>query len=105
MPSVWTKAARLDAIPDPGMAVFDLGAERVVIARAGTTVYAMEDRCSHDDGTLSDGSLEGAEVICPRHGARFDVKTGDATRMPAAAPIRVFPAKVEGGDVLVDLGS
>lgn len=103
--AVWTKAAELSAIPDPGMAAFDVGAERVVIARAGATVYAVEDRCSHDDGPLSDGSIEGTEILCPRHGARFDLRTGDATRMPASAPVRVFPVKIEGGAVLVDLGS
>lgn len=104
MAAVWTKAAELSAIPDPGMAAFDLGEERVMIARAGSTIYAVEDRCSHDDGPLGAGILDGTEVICPRHGARFDLKTGAATRMPASAPVRVFPVKIEGGTVLVDLG-
>ena len=101
----WTKVAPVSAIPDPGMQAFDLGEERIVVARAGSTVYAVEDRCSHDDGPLSDGSVEGRDIICPRHGARFDLGSGVAVRMPASAPVRVFPVKIEDGDVLVDLGA
>jgi len=104
MAAGWTRIADLAALPDPGMAKFDLDGERIMVARAGATLYAVEDRCSHDDGPLDEGLLDGAEVICPRHGARFDLRTGAATRMPASAPIRVFPVKVEGGAVLVDLG-
>lgn len=104
MAALWTRAAELSAIPDPGMAAFDLGPERVLIARAGGTLYAVEDRCSHDDGPLDEGQMDGTDVVCPRHGARFDLRTGAATRMPASAPVRVFPVKVEGGAVLVDLG-
>ena len=73
------------------------------LARSGKTVFVVEDRCSHDDGELSEGVLHGAEIECPRHGARFDMSNGHATRMPAVAPIETFAARVEGDDVLVDV--
>jgi len=69
----------------------------------GARVFVVENRCSHDDGPLGEGKLFGLELECPRHGARFDVSTGRATRMPAVAPIETFPAAIEGADVFVEM--
>jgi len=65
--------------------------------------YAVQDLCTHDDGPLGEGTLVDGQIQCPRHGARFDVKTGAVGRMPAIVPIRVYPVKVEGEDVLVQI--
>ncbi|MBI4370108.1 MAG: non-heme iron oxygenase ferredoxin subunit [Elusimicrobia bacterium] len=66
-------------------------------------IYAFEDRCSHDDGELAGGAILNCQIECPRHGARFDLKSGKATRMPAIAPIRTYPVEVSGDDVWVCL--
>jgi 3-phenylpropionate/trans-cinnamate dioxygenase ferredoxin subunit len=62
-------------------------------------LYAIEDRCSHDDGPLCEGDFEPAEavVICPRHGSRFDIRTGQALTLPAYLPVDTFEVRVEGG--------
>ena len=65
--------------------------------------YAIEDRCSHDDGPLAEGDfdVEEAVAICPRHGARFDIKTGRALSLPAYQPVEAFEVFVEDGLVKV----
>lgn len=63
--------------------------------------YAVEDVCTHDGGELADGSREGFELICARHGARFDVRTGAACAAPAYEPIYKFPLKQEAGELWV----
>lgn len=69
--------------------------EDVVIIRDGEQVYAIEDRCSHAEVALSDGDVNGCEIECYLHGATFDVRTGDATGLPATAPVRTFPVTIE----------
>ena len=61
--------------------------------------YAVEDTCTHDGGELAGGELHGYEVECPRHGARFDIVTGEALTPPAYEPTATFPVKVEDGVV------
>lgn len=65
-------------------------------------LYAIEDVCTHDGGPLDQGTLEGETVVCPRHGATFDVRTGDALTLPAVLPLMTFPVIIEGDDVYVD---
>ena len=65
--------------------------------------YAIDNTCTHDDGPLEDGWLEGCAIECPRHGARFDVKTGQVLALPAAMPIRSYPVKVEGDEIAVKI--
>ena len=66
-------------------------------------VYAIEDVCTHDGGPLDQGELEGACVVCPRHGATFDVRTGAARTLPAVLPVATYDVTVEGDDVFVDV--
>ena len=63
--------------------------------------YAIEDLCSHEAETLSDGEVAGEEIICPRHGARFCLRTGEALTPPAYEPVRVYELKVEDGHLWV----
>ena len=63
--------------------------------------YAIEDLCSHEAETLSDGEVAGEEIICPRHGAHFSIPTGAALSPPAYEPVATFPVRVEGGMVMV----
>ena len=82
---------------------FEIDGREVVVCNVEGNLYAVDDLCSHDYGTLNDGELDGYEIECPRHGARFDVRTGEATVMPAITPIDTFEVKVEGDDVEVEV--
>lgn len=74
----------------------------VLLCNVGGKIYAVEDVCTHDGGPLDQGELEGECVVCPRHGATFDVRTGDALTLPAVLPLMTFDVTLEGDDVLVD---
>lgn len=73
----------------------------VTIVRVADTLYAFEDRCTHDDGPLADAPIEGTQIICPRHGARFCLRTGEALTPPAYEPLRIFAVREQGARVLV----
>jgi 3-phenylpropionate/trans-cinnamate dioxygenase ferredoxin subunit len=92
----------LAELPEGAARVFDVDGVSLAAARAGTKVFVVENRCSHDDGPLGEGRVFGPEIECPRHGARFDLASGKATRMPAIAPIETFAATIEGNDVFVE---
>jgi 3-phenylpropionate/trans-cinnamate dioxygenase ferredoxin subunit len=70
------------------------------------TLYALEDRCSHDDGPLCEGDWEpeACMVVCPRHGSRFDIQTGIPMTLPAFEAVRTFPVEVKDGMILVLVG-
>jgi 3-phenylpropionate/trans-cinnamate dioxygenase ferredoxin subunit len=74
----------------------------VLLCNVDGTIYAIEDVCTHDGGPLDQGTLEGETVVCPRHGATFDVRTGDALTLPAVIPLMTFTVSVEGDDVYVE---
>jgi 3-phenylpropionate/trans-cinnamate dioxygenase ferredoxin subunit len=80
------------------------GSHFVVLANVEGDVYALEDRCSHENYPLADGELEGKRLTCMHHGATFDATTGRATGLPAIRPVRTFPVEVRGGDILVQVG-
>jgi 3-phenylpropionate/trans-cinnamate dioxygenase ferredoxin subunit len=71
------------------------------IANVAGTFYAFADICTHDDGPLAEGELDGCEIACPRHGARFDISTGAVLSFPAVAPIPVYAVQVEGDDIKI----
>ncbi len=79
----------------------------VLLFRVGADYYCLDDVCTHDGGPLSDGPIDAqaAAIACPRHGARFDMRTGDALTMPATKPTVAHEVKVEGDQVLVRLNS
>jgi len=75
----------------------------ILLCNVNGNIYAIEDVCTHDGGPLDQGELEGEMVVCPRHGATFDVRTGDALTLPAVVPLLTYPVTIEGDDVYVDL--
>ncbi|MFH2204728.1 MAG: non-heme iron oxygenase ferredoxin subunit [Elusimicrobiota bacterium] len=81
--------------------VVAVGELRIALCNVEGTFYAVEDVCTHDDGPLGEGALEGCRIKCPRHGALFDVKTGAAVSMPAIVPVRTFPVKVKAGEIYI----
>ncbi|MBK8783102.1 MAG: non-heme iron oxygenase ferredoxin subunit [Anaerolineales bacterium] len=79
----------------------DIGDKPIVIFNIAGQFYAIGDVCSHDDGPLGDGLLEGSHVVCPRHGGEFDIRTGQAVQMPAAVDIPAYPVQVRDGVIFV----
>ena len=75
----------------------------IVIFNVGGDYYAIADVCTHDDGPLGDGDLEGHEVVCPRHGARFDIRTGKALTLPAVVDIPSYPIRVIDGEIQIGI--
>ena len=73
----------------------------IVVFNIGGELYAIADLCSHDDGPLGDGEVEGYEVTCPRHGASFDVRTGKVLSLPAVVDIPAYPVRVAAGKIEV----
>jgi 3-phenylpropionate/trans-cinnamate dioxygenase ferredoxin component len=79
----------------------DIDGYRVRVARVGGTLYAFEDRCTHDDSPFDDASIEDSEITCPRHGARFCLRTGEALSPPAYEPLRIFEVRAAGDRIEV----
>lgn len=103
--SEFLKVCPLAEIPDPGKQLCEVGDRLVVIFHVGGNVTCLEDLCTHDGGTLGDGSLSDHAIACPRHGAKFDIRTGKALTMPATEDTIVHEAKVEDGQVFVKLSA
>jgi len=101
--SDFVRVATTSEIPDPGKEVFEVEDQFVVVIHAGGQFYCLDDVCTHDDGPLGEGELTGHAIACPRHGAEFDIRTGEAISMPATQPTRVHEIKVEGDNILVKL--
>lgn len=97
--------AKVAEIADPGSMLVEVDDRLVVLIHAAGHFYALDDVCTHDGGPLSDGPLdaEHGTIACPRHGAKFDIKTGAAVTMPATKPTIAHEVKVEGDLVLVRL--
>ena len=83
--------------------VFPANGTNIALANVDGTYYALQDVCTHDGGPLGEGFIWGDEIECPRHGARFDVKTGRVMALPAVLPVRTYPVQVEGDEVMVDV--
>ena len=81
----------------------DVDGAEILLCDVDGSVYAIEDVCTHDGGPLDQGELEGPCVVCPRHGATFDVRTGAALTLPAVLPVATYAVSVEGDDVFVDV--
>ena len=75
----------------------------IVVVRCGVEIYAVEDRCTHDGEALGEAEVESCQIICPRHGAHFCLRTGEALTPPAYEPLRTYNVRVESGRVLVEV--
>ena len=74
----------------------------LIVARCGDQLYAVEDRCTHDGQSLAGAEIEACEIICPRHGARFSLRSGAALTPPAYEPLRTFNVREEAGRILLE---
>jgi 3-phenylpropionate/trans-cinnamate dioxygenase ferredoxin component len=75
----------------------------IVLANVEGDIYALRDECSHETYPLSDGELEGSDVVCLYHGARFDCTSGKNKTLPAIRPVKSFPVEVRDGDIFIDV--
>jgi 3-phenylpropionate/trans-cinnamate dioxygenase ferredoxin component len=101
MPMKWIDAGPIAALGDGQTLSVAVGRRMIAVARSGDEFFAIEDVCTHDGAELTGGSIEGAEIICPRHGARFCMRTGAALTPPAYEPVQVFQIKTEDGRLWV----
>jgi 3-phenylpropionate/trans-cinnamate dioxygenase ferredoxin subunit len=101
----FVRACAVGDIADQQAVRVEIDGLDVAIVRNGDDVYAIEDECSHAQVALSEGEVEGCEIECWMHGSRFDLRTGKPTGPPATEPVPIFPVRIDGADVLVDIDS
>ena len=101
--SEYTIVASVDEVQDGSTRLVEVDDRLVILSRIGDEYYCIDDICTHDGGTLSDGPHEGCEITCPRHGARFDLRTGKALSMPATQDTASHQVKVENGSIMIRL--
>jgi 3-phenylpropionate/trans-cinnamate dioxygenase ferredoxin subunit len=100
----FVNVARRTDIPPGGKALAEVDGRPIALFNVDGCFYAIDDVCTHDGGPLAEGQLSGAEIQCPRHGARFDVRTGKALCFPAFEPVTCHRVEVRGDDIYVALG-
>ena len=99
----FVELARTTDVAPGQVKVYEVEGLHIALCNVDGTFYAIDDVCTHDGGPLDQGELEGHQVECPRHGARFDVRSGRALTLPAVMPVRSYPVQVEDGVVKVGL--
>ena len=99
----FTRVCEVAEVPDPGKTLVELDGDMVALFHVAGAWHALDDVCTHDGGPLADGELRNHTISCPRHGAKFDIRTGAALTMPAVRPTRSHEVKVEDGGVWVRL--
>jgi len=99
--SEFVAVAKAEDIPVGSFKAVEIDLDRILIVHTDEGFFALADECSHDSGIISDGLLIGHEVVCPRHGARFDVKSGAVTAPPAIVGIDTYDVKIENDTILI----
>ncbi|MGH3316962.1 MAG: non-heme iron oxygenase ferredoxin subunit [Nocardioidaceae bacterium] len=98
-----TRAAALSDIPENGTLAVEIDGVEVALVRTSEEVFAIHDECSHASIALSEGEVEGCEIECWLHGSMFDLRTGKPTNLPATEPVPIYPCRVDGDAVYVDV--
>ena len=99
----FVKVGKVGDVPPGTAKVFEVGERFVAVCNVDGSFFAVDDVCTHDEGSLDQGELDGFEIECPRHMARFDVRTGEVKALPAVVPIDTFGVRVEGDDIELDV--
>jgi len=97
----WIKVASLEDCPPGSLRPVMVGMDPVVLANVDGAIYAVMDRCSHEDLPLSDGEMEGTVLVCQYHGARFDVTSGAPRALPAVKPVKTFPVEIREDGIYI----
>lgn len=95
--------AKISEIPDPGRILVQVEDRLIALFHVDGQFFALDDVCTHDGGPLAEGKLDDHTIACPRHGAKFDIRSGKALTMPATRPTTSHPVQVSGDDVCVAL--
>src|SRR5579883_2480324 len=99
---MFERAASLGDVPEGKVRSVDVGGELVALCNLGGEICALADICTHDGAPLDQGELAGNAIVCPRHGARFDVRTGRVLSPPATKRLRIYPVELRAGEIYVD---
>lgn len=99
----WLAVATVDELGNGERILVDVDGERIAVFNIAGEYFAIADVCSHDDGPVAEGELDGYEIECPRHGALFDIRTGKALTLPAVVDIPAYPVRVEGEEIQLGL--
>lgn len=99
----FVEIAPSDDLPNGERLFVEINSRPIVVLNIAGQFYAIDDVCTHDEGPLGDGDVEGFEIVCPRHGAQFDVRSGQVTQMPAVVDISAYPVRVENGMILIGI--
>lgn len=99
----FVKVGKVSEVPPGTARVYEIGSQSVAVCNVGGDIFAIDDVCTHDGGALGQGAVDGHEIECPRHGARFDVRTGEVKALPAVVPVDTFSVRVEGDDIEIEL--
>lgn len=95
--------AQVDEVPDGERLFVEINGHPLVVFNIAGGYFAIADLCSHDDGPLGEGELDGYEIACPRHGAQFDVRTGKTLSLPAIVDIPAYPVRIVDGGIEIGL--
>lgn len=98
----WIEVCGADEIESGGYRTIWIDDDEVAVIKCDGNVYAIQDICTHDGGELTGGTIEGCEIECPRHSARFDIRTGAVLCPPAYEPIDTYPVEIRNGRVFVN---
>jgi 3-phenylpropionate/trans-cinnamate dioxygenase ferredoxin component len=99
--SSFIRVASRGELPRGGKKLVEIDGRAIAVFNIDDAFYAIDDVCTHDGGPLAEGELIGCEIECPRHGARFDVRTGRPLCMPAIEPVSIHPVELRGDDIYV----
>ena len=97
------KVATTDELEDQQAKLVEVEGQKIALFRVDGVFYALSDTCTHRGGPLSEGTVEGAEVTCPWHGAKFDIRIGAVLGPPAQQGVRSYPVRVTGADIEIEV--
>lgn len=96
------RVASVGDVPVGEVRVMQCGSRSLAVSNIDGALYAIDNRCTHDNGPLGEGRLRGDRVICPRHGAAFDARTGKVLTLPAVRSVNAYPVAIESDDVYIE---
>jgi 3-phenylpropionate/trans-cinnamate dioxygenase ferredoxin subunit len=99
----FVEIAPASELPNGERLYVEIADRPIVILNIASQLFAIGDVCTHDDGPVGDGELDGYNITCPRHGAEFDVRTGKVMKMPAVVDIPAYPVQIRGGNIFLGI--